>query len=283
MGDFLLGALLGRNQSFEDFTAHPQGWTVETGQAAFSQVQSHTAVHSSPAGLAALVSSTGGGVNVLRYDHGAADDAHRVWFPEVTAHALRSTVWARMTDAPGSGALCWRLDVGSSVLSVPFAHAAGLLPYTVSAQVTSVAGVPGAGLARTTPTLAAATAYLDDVLTVVDGIVLQPGWGLEERERVQRTFQRTEAAGLRTYDWHRHEAFHLPLAWLTPREAALLNWWWESQCELAFTLDSSDAESVRLCRIVNARQPIGQRMRPYTERWTGNLELAALHDGRLSF
>jgi hypothetical protein len=283
MGDFLLGALLGTNQSFERFSDGPQGWLRESDQASFYPVDSFTAVHSSPVGLLAMVHSTGGVPEVLRFDHGSASDAHRVWFPEVATHALRSTVWARAGDAASSGSVRWRLGGSLDALSAPIAHASSLALSTVETQVVSAAGTPHAGLVRVSAAMAPATVYLDDVLTAVDGIVLHPEWSLEEREQLVRAEHRTQAGLLHSYVWHRHPEFQVPLRWLTTQEAALLNWWWELQVPLAFTLDSSDAAAVVLCRLVNGRQPIGRRIRPYGDRWEGSLSLAGLHDGRLAF
>lgn len=283
-----LGALLGRNQSFETFAPSsagplPEGWVRESDAASFYPVDSFTTVHSSPAGLEADVESTGGTAGVLRYDHGTAADAHRVWWPEVTTHALRSTVWARAGDAASSGSLRWRLDGGAEALSAPIAYAGSLAPYVVETWATSGAGLPRAGLVRTAAAMAPAVAFLDDVLTEVDALSLHPDWSLEERERVVRAHHRAPAGRLYQYTWHRHAEFRVPLRWLTGSQAALLNWWWEAQLELAFTPDGADPAAVQLCRIVNDRQPIGRRMRPYGDLWQGRLELAGLHDGRLAF
>ena len=181
MGDFQLGALLGRNQSFEEVATDPPDWVRESDQASFFQVDCFTAVHSSPHGLEAVVGSTGGTPDVLRYDHGSAGDAFRVWFPEVTTHALRSTVWARAGDAASSGSLRWRLGGAADALSAPIAAASSLAPYGVETQVVSAMGTPHAGLVRVAAAMATATLYLDDVLTVTDAIALHPDWSLEER------------------------------------------------------------------------------------------------------
>jgi hypothetical protein len=283
MGDFLLGALLGANQSFESVAAEPEGWQRESDQASFYAADAPTAVHSSPQGLQAVVDSTGGAPEVLRYDHGTAADAWRLWFPEVTTHALRSSVWARVDDAASSGSLRWRAGGSAEAYAAPIAHGAGLALYVAETQVVSEAGAPHAGLVRVAAAMAPATAYLDDVLTMVDGQLLHPEWSLEERAQLVRAQYRTQASLLHSYTWHLHAEFHVPLRWLSGQQAALLNWWWEQQAPLAFTLDSSDAAALQVCRLVNDSQPIGRRIRPYADAWEGTLELAGLGDGRLVF
>jgi hypothetical protein len=40
---------------------------------------------------------------------------------------------------------------------------------------------------------------------------------------------------------------------------------------------------VRIVRIVNDRQPIGRRVRPYDDLWQGALELESINTGALAF
>lgn len=285
MGTVWLGALLGRNQSFEDFDAAagvPEGWARVTAQASFAAVGSATAVHSSALGLMAVVDSTGGAAGVLRYDHGAADDAPRVWHPEVTTHHVISTVWARAVAAVSSGALCWQLAVGSATASAPIAQSAAMVPVTVQGWA-GPATMPAAALARTAGAMAPATVLLDDVLTVTDRVALEPDWTLEQRHTVQRTRHRPAGGALRERHWHEHPAVRLPLRGITGGAADRIAWWWETQRDLALTLDDADPESVRVCRLVNARHPVGRRRAPYGGRYDGVLELAGTGDGRLSF
>jgi hypothetical protein len=283
MGTIRLGALLGRNQSFEAFADGPQGWVRESDQASFFRVDSVTVVHSSPYGLQAVVDSTGGAAGVLRYDYGTAGDAHALWFPAVTTHTLHGTLWARAADAASSGGLRWRLGGAVEALSAPIAHGAALAAYGLETVVASAAGLPTAGLVRVSAAMAPATVFVDDVLTVVDALALHPEWSLEERAHLERSVHRTQEGRLHGYTWHRHAAFRVPLRWLSGLEAERVNWWWEVQAPLAFTLDSSDAERVVPCLLVNDTQPVGRRIRPLADAWQGTLELAGLHDGRLAF
>jgi hypothetical protein len=121
------------------------------------------------------------------------------------------------------------------------------------------------------------------VLTTIDPITLLPEWDFEERARVLKAEHRTQGGLLYTYVWEKHFAYNVPLRFLSDSHAALLNWWWENQFDLALTLDSSDSESTRIVRIVNDRQPIGKRIRPYANLWEGMVELESIDRGSLVF
>lgn len=283
MGDVLLGALLGFNQSFERFNVLPDSWSRLSDQASFYQVDCATQVHSSPCGLKTVADSTGGTAECLRFGYGAPGDVPRVWFPAVETHVLKGAVWGRAGDAPSSGQMRWRLLGDSEALAAPFAYGPALQRYEAQTLVTSQAGLPTAGLVRVSAANSGATTYLDDVLTQVDPVTLHPEWNLEEQQRLIRRDHRTTGGQLHSYLWSQYFAFRVPLRWLPRAQADLLNWWWGNQLELAFTLDSSDDASTYICRITNATQPIGRRQRPYADTWEGLLELESINDGRLDF
>ena len=283
MGTFQLGALLGANQSFEDFETLPTSWLSLSDQASFFQTESPSQVHSSAFGLRVFADSTGGSAHIARYDYGLPQDAHRIWYPEVDTHALVSWVWARAADAPSSGQLRWRLGGDQESFSPAFAFTGSLQRYQASVFVQSGAGVPLAGPSRVTAANSRCTGEMDDVLTQVDLLTVYPDWSLLTRERATALQHRTREGLLQRFRWSSAFEFQLPLRWLSSSEAGMLNWWWEGQMNLAFTLDTSDTESVFICRIVKPSQPVGKRMRPYPDRWAGRLELAGINPGGLKF
>ncbi len=283
MGTFQLSALLGANQSFEDFETLPTSWLSLSDQASFFQTESPSQVHSSAFGLRVFADSTGGSTHIARYDYGLPQDAHRVWYPEVDTHALVSWVWARAADAPSSGQLRWRLGGDQEAFSPAFAFTGSLQRYQAAVFVQSGAGVPLAGLSRVSAANSRCTCEMDDVLTQVDPLTVYPDWSLLTRERAAALQHRTREGRLKRFRWSSAFEFQLPLRWLSSSEAGVLNWWWEAQLNLAFTLDTSESESVFICRIVNPSQPVGKRMRPYPDRWAGRLELAGINPGGLNF
>jgi len=283
MGTMELGAVLGRNQSFEDFSDAPAGWSGLSEQASFSPVMSASTVHSSQWGLSAAVESTGGDPSVFHYAYGTPGDLHAVWFPSLEQHSIRSTIWARASDAPSSGQARWYLAADSDTYSDPIAFAGALSRYEAQCTVTSQAGLPRAGLTRMTAAHSPASFYFDDALTQVDLLPLHPDWEFSEGGRIQETRHRFPQGNWRLNTWARFSEFRIPLRWISTSEAELINWWWEKGLNLVYTLDASDDSSVTLCRIVNPRQPIGRKERPYPDLWKGTLELSSINDGRLAF
>ncbi len=281
MGDVTLGALLGVNQSFDGGTLAP--WSKSSDQASAFVVASASAVHSSGFGLYTVTASTGGTPHIVACALGAPDLAGRIAFPGIAAHTVWSSVWAGAADAPSSGQAVWRATGASTAPSAPLAHGGALLGYGVAAVCNSPGALLEIGLDRVAGPGAAAAFLLDDALTQIDPLVLHPEWTLEEQSELLRAQHRTQSGRLQAVTWGRYWALNLPLHWLSGLEADVMNWWWEQQAPLAFTLDSSDAAAVRVCRITNPRQPVCRRMRPYADRWSATLTLESLDEGSLVF
>jgi len=290
MGDFTLGCLLGaydRAQSFDVASvAAPLAdgdvgsWDFGVGSGALVA----TEAHSSAQGLFWRVGSYGVASQLVLYDHRAPDDAYGRWFPEVTTHALRTDFWVRLFSAATSGAVYQDfLDIpGETNVFLPTAVGLRHVRNSVS-NATSGSDGPAWRLVRNGALPTSVSLGLDDVLTQVDPIALLPEYGFAEQARVIKTEHRTLGGDLHTYVWEKYFAWSVPLRFLPSSHADLLNWWWENQFNLLFTLDTSDAESLYVCRIVNERQPIGRRIRPYNDLWEGVLELESVNNGGLAF
>jgi hypothetical protein len=280
-GGTTLGALLGDNQSFEASALDP--WSKVSNQASTYLVSSASAVHSSAAGLYAVTGSTGGTARIVACDLATPDAGGALAFPGVGSHAVWSWVWARAADAPSSGQARWRVSGNGDALGKPIAFSAALLRYDVVTGADSPGANLGTGLDRAGAAGAAAFFALDDVLTQIDPLTLHPEWTLEEQSTLLQTQLRSASGRLQTVTWGRYGALSLPLRWLTGQEADVINWWWQLQAPLAFTLDSSNSAAVAVCRITNPRQPIARRIRPYADRWAGTLNLETLDEGSLVF
>jgi hypothetical protein len=281
MGDLTLGALLGANQSFDESDLSP--WLKVSDQASAFRVDSAAAVHSSTGALFAVVSSTGGALPVIAYAYGSPADAGRAAYPDIGSHTVKSWAWARAADLPSSGQAVWRLDGGQEGVSLPIGTAPAPARYEALTWTDCPAGLLTAGLRRIAGAGPAAAFTVDDVLTQMDPLALHPEWSAEDQAALLRAQHRTQTGQLQTVLWGRYFAWTLPLRALNGLEAGLIRWWWESQLPLALTLDSSDAAAVFVCRITNSRQPIGRRVRPYADRWTGTLTLESLDGGSLVF
>ena len=125
--------------------------------------------------------------------------------------------------------------------------------------------------------------FVDDYLLKVDFFTLHPEWDFLDNSPLIQNQHRTTGGIRHSYVWGKSFAWEVPLQFLSDSHADLINWWWLNQFNLAFTLDTSDSESIFITRITNEAQPIGQRIRSMEDRWQGNLRLESIHDGRLVF
>ena len=296
-GDFSLGCLLGQYGGAHSFDVASDNigstissWSFSNSVGAGARfIDTSFEVHSSAQGLAIDVNSWGSGRDaLLRYDYRFQDDAYGRWFPDITTHVLRGLVWAHTTEQVTSGEA--NLSYGNGpVIQLPFDGE----PFAISpaalripeVQVTSGTGDNTAflDLDYLNSTATFHTLTLDDVLTEVDPIVLHPEYDLLAQAQARRNFHRSREGTLYQYDWGTHGAWTVPLQWLPDSHADLLNWWWQQGLALLWTENSSDAESTRIVRIVNGRQPIGRRMRPYYDLWQGAVELEEVRPGSLVY
>ena len=293
-GIWTLGCVLGRydlSQSFDVASAAivvvgSGGSAVNSwaGMSPQSSLDYFTAVHSSAQGMRIFSNSTQAFRDLLRYDYGRANDGHERWFPDVQTHRARLTAWARMDTAATSGEhrLVLIGSAGTAQGVIPF-HASALQPITAELTgITSGGGFPHAVVSRAVVPGSGATSYIDDVVLQADWIQLNPEIGFADESPF--LFESAGALGGRRdfFRWGRTFAWQVPLKYLSDSDASLLTWWWKNQFALAFTLDTSDAATVQLCRIVNDDNPVRRRMRPYGNLWEGGLQLESLHDGRLA-
>lgn len=283
MGDITLGAVMGRNHSFESFADFPEYWSGSSDQTSFYQVNSTTSVHSSSLGLKTFADSTGGDGDILFYSYETETDFYRVGYPEISSHQIKSFIWARAGDAPSSGQTRWMLAGNSEATSQPIAFHSSLQRYEAETFIDSQASLPFAGLTRISAANSQATVFLDDAMTQVDPRILHPEWSLGEMEKITEIVHRTRNGDLKSYRWNSYFEFQVPLRWISTGEADLINWWWEHQLDLVLILDSSEPSAMVLCRIGNERQPIGQREPPYNDQWKGRLHLEGINQGGLIY
>lgn len=297
MGDFTLGCLLGQYDNAQSFdvasTAYPanvQSWQrLSAAQNSLEYWSANQmgilATHSSNQGVRFVVSSSAIPLDAaLRYAYSTVDDAYARWFPAVATHDIRVDAWARFDTATASGSAVLQLD-DSGLAIIPYTAAdsmAHLRAATVTYSGKNVLA-PHLDIDINSRYGGVYALYLDSVLTQIDPIVLHPEYGLREQALVMQSRHRTRAGDAYAYRWGRYSAFQVPLRFLADSHADLINWWWEGGFYLAFTLDTSDSESIRVVRIANERQPIESRVAPYEDLWQGTLELESIHAGGLAF
>ena len=287
-GNVTLGCLLGfynRSMGFDvssvAIATAVNSWALGTAQG--SAYFSTAAVHSSAQGLLMEVYSGGAEGALLTHQHGAGNDIYARWFPDVTTHDLRLDAWARILTAADSGkASLWIGSQTSAELVIPY-QSSDLQPLRGPSYVHSAgAAFPKTELRRS----ASAGSYglhLDSVLAQVDPITLTPGWNLSVgREQIMGAHD-SIGGSHRKWVWGSYGVFQLPLRFTSGSHAALLNWWWEKQFALCFTLDTSDANTIQVVRIGNAEQPVGRRVLPYGDAYEAILRLESFTDGRLVY
>ncbi|MDH4247891.1 MAG: hypothetical protein OEW39_08745 [Deltaproteobacteria bacterium] len=287
MGDFMLGCLLGQYNGAQSFdvassalTTAVSSWTKYHAQ---SSIYLQTAVvHSSGQGIRCEVYSTGTAQTVLTYDYAAANDLYGRWFTEVVTHAIHYKGWVRADANSGTAIIIG--EAGSANLNLfPVPQSTTLQPFARLSHVYSSGPYKEFTVHINAALSNSMAVYVDDVLTTIDPITLYPEWSLTEQARLIQARHRTLGGKEHVYTWGKYFAYEVPLRFLSDSHAALINWWWENQFHLLFTLDTSDSESSFIVRIANDRQPIGGRVKPYVDLWQGVLQLESVHDARLSF
>ena len=294
-GDWTLGCVLGRFDLAQGFDVASAAISANSGSSVVnswmkmnnqsSLSYSATGVHSSAQGLLVFTNSTAADANVMRYQFGQANDAHERWFPDVVTHNIRLNAWARQDAAVTSGSRRFTIlgSGGSANALIPF-HASVLQPLvSVLDGITSGGGYPHLAFVRHTVPGSETQTYFDDIVAQTDWITLNPDQAFTDKSRLYGSYEGT-LGGARIAN-RRGQSFtwDVPISYVPDSHAALIEWWYRNQFALAFTLDTSDANTLQLVRLTNEDNPIRKRMRPYSTLWEGTLQLESLHDGRLVF
>ena len=258
-----------------------QSWALGTAQG--SAFFSTAAVHSSAQGVLVEVYSGGAAGALLTYQHGAGNDSYARWFPDITTHDLRLDAWARINTAGNSGGASLWIGAQSSGESVIPHHASATQPLRQTAFVHSAgAAFPVTELRRSAST-GSYGIHLDSVLTQVDPITFNAEWDLWASRMQIKAEHDTIGAAHRQWIWGSYGAWSARLRYLSTSHAALLNFWWENQFALCFTLNTSDTETLHVVRIANQEQPAGQRVEPHANLYRADLRLEAITEGSLVY
>ena len=105
-------------------------------------------------------------------------------------------------------------------------------------------------------------------------VILNAAWTLEQPDEqlAARGLTMTE---YHQWIWSRTKQFNVPISLVTSGDANALNGWWRIATPLDFTLNSSEASTVRV-QISNQQLPLGGFDPPYTELYQGTLVLRAI-------
>jgi hypothetical protein len=292
MGDFQLGCVLGQYDKAQSFDVNSSALVVGSkvgswsilGGATVTKREFVTETHSSNQGLSFSIESAGTNFETLKYDSAVSNDLFSKWFPDVTTHARHIGFWARMTTEAGSGRVFhdYANIPGDNDLNISYSET---LQYysNVTIQVNSSTSAPAIARLVGRSATDSAVVVTDDWIHQIDLVTVHPGYSMEDKARLRQSNHTTLAGNRHQYTWNKTFEWSVPLSFLSDSHADLINWWWQNQFILAWTLDTSDSESTFLARIGNARQPIGARRRSDNKLFEGMLQLEAVTDGRLVF
>ena len=288
-GNVSLGCLLGQLNHAMSFDVASASWATDVGSwvrdlDAASTYFDSTATHSSAQGMRVDVFSEFAGLRRVALYHGVANDYLARRFTNVTTHDLWCSAWARIGTASFSGAVRFGiLTTSSAAAPIPFAATLQYIEHrTIASSLDTPALLPHTVFSLS-PSVGSFSLYADDVITRVDPITLFPDWTLEQSRALIRAGHDATGGYNRETIWSSFGTWKLPLRFLSDSHAALINWWWKNSFTLALTLDTSDADTTAIVRIVNDQQPIGARSRPYDNLWNGTLMLEAIDKGSLVY
>ena len=267
-GPIRIGALLGRNQSFQAVGS----WEVPVNQASLSfNVTSGT--HSSGGALGVQVfSSVAQVADAARY----LAEFSRFAAPDVSTHDVDLLFWARADAAVDSGHIAF--GIGGLLQAVGFSSSP--IAYRLSQT-----GVTTSFYVRTRANVAhvsSFTAYVDDVLAMLDPIDLHPEWEAQAGQIALRDYALSQDGAAYAFAYGFAFEFAFTCKLVPSSIASIVNNWWQTQAPLALTLNTSNAEGTYLVRLVNPIAPFTERMRPDQGLWSGALQLSGL-GGSLEF
>ena len=287
-GNVSLGCLLGQLNRAMSFDVASTSWATSVGSwskgvTAVSAYFNSTDTHSSAQG-ARIEAYSNNLTRSVRVSHRTADDYNGRKFPDVSTHDVATTVWARIGTAAFSGFVAFGVwSTFNTLIPVPFSLALQYIQYDTVISSIGASTALVATIFEMQPGTGSYALYADDVITRVDPITLFPDWTLEQSRALIRAGHDATGGYNRETIWSSFGTWKLPLRFLSDSHAALINWWWKNSFTLALTLDTSDADTTAIVRIVNDQQPIGARSRPYDNLWNGTLMLEAIDKGSLVY
>ncbi|MDH4225607.1 MAG: hypothetical protein OEW12_08175 [Deltaproteobacteria bacterium] len=116
---------------------------------------------------------------------------------------------------------------------------------------------------------------LEPLVGPPDWVVIHPGWDLEAVRVRMGSGHRTIQGHWYGCLWGVYDQVHAPLVFVSSRDQALMNNWWRTGQQVAFTLDTSAWPSTIAGRIVNKAPPLDGFQWPYPDLYQGVLQIEA--------
>lgn len=243
--------------------------TIESVKAQIYQ-QNQPAGHSSATGI--YFTYLGKSYAVYNYDYGKNDDLYLKWYSDLSSHRIVAYSWARSATEAASGSLAMVWSSSNETVRTPMGYDGSALKryqldIIVSSGDSTILSLEISSRTNTTVN------YVDDVLTSVDVIDLNPDFNTMELDAKDKIQGNTLSGRFYTYEKYNRNRWMLPLQYLPEDDKNKINWWWRNKFNVMFTMSQSDTTDMFVCQIVNAQQLISTRNEPYHDLWSGTLDL----------
>lgn len=95
----------------------------------------------------------------------------------------------------------------------------------------------------------------------------------KRRKRQIRNAHRARAGGHYLYKWGDFEKFRVPVEFLSPANAGIVNSWWDTNTQLILFITSGGSTQVNSVMIMNDESPLQQMQKPWFEHFKGVIDL----------
>jgi len=103
--------------------------------------------------------------------------------------------------------------------------------------------------------------------------ILTPSWNFKDRKQKIVDRSRAKTGGLFQYSHGHFRMFTLNIEFATSSVASVVNEWWEDQQLCQFDISSDGSSEITSVMIVNKESPFFKFTKPYTDKYTGKLDL----------
>lgn len=105
-----------------------------------------------------------------------------------------------------------------------------------------------------------------------DHVTIDPHWDFDRKDAQIKNEHITRSGKRYVYKWGSYCKFSFTVSFVNSRGASLINSWWITNTKLRF-FDEADPASVFSVMIVASDLPMGKYQKPYTNLFTGKIEL----------
>lgn len=115
--------------------------------------------------------------------------------------------------------------------------------------------------------------YLQHETNSATRVSIQPEYDYKEEDKLVEVQHRTRDGSLYQYTWGSYVYKKFSLKWINSADASVINSWWKSKATLHFYEDTAPT-AVETVMLLNKSKPIGKRIKPYSDKFAGTIELS---------